>query len=483
MQRYNKCEQLLFHQIKKSLPNGFIIFAISFRTYIMKIIIAGAGEVGFHLAKLLSYESLDITLIDTERDRLNYAEGHLDIKTLRGNASSLAVLKDSDTAHSDLFIAVTASESVNIIICALAKQLGAKRTIARISNIEYTNTDHSISFQDIGVDELISPEELAADEIQQLLDQSAFTNSYEFEEGALTMIGTQLGANVPFVGKTVKEAASVFSDVHFMPIAVQRKGTQFTLIPRGDTLFESGDTVFFITLKEGVEEIQKLTGKINKPIKNVMILGGSKIGINTARELCEKKFRVILLEQNKLKAMEISEELPNLMVIHGDGRSSELLEEESIESMDAFISVTENSETNIMSCLMASSKGVVKTIALVENMDYFHLSQAIGIDTLINKKLLTANTIFRYIRRGEVVDMTTLNNLNVEILEFVVNPDSKVAHYKIKDLDFPRLATIGGVIREGEGVIALGDFTIIPGDRVVVCAMPRAIKRVESLFL
>ena len=449
----------------------------------MKIIIAGAGEVGFHLAKLLSYESLDITLIDVERDRLNYAEGHLDIKTLRGNACSLSVLKESNAAESDLLIAVTASESVNITVCALAKQLGSQRTIARISNIEFTNTDGSISFQEIGVDELISPEELAANEIQQLLDQSAFSNSYEFEEGALTMIGTQLGTNVPFVGKTVKEAASIFPDVHFMPIAVQRKGTQFTLIPRGDTVFEAGDTVFFITLKEGVEEIQKLSGKSNKPIKNVMILGGSKIGINTARELCEKKFRVILLEQNKLKAMEISEELPDLMVIHGDGRSSELLEEESIESMDAFISVTENSETNIMSCLMASSKGVEKTIALVENMDYFHLSQAIGIDTLINKKLLTANTIFRYIRRGEVVDMTTLNNLNAEILEFVVHADSKVANYKIKDLDFPRLATIGGVIREGLGVIALGDYTIMPGDRVVVCAMPRAIKRVESLFL
>ncbi len=461
----------------------FPIFALSFRTYIMKIIIAGAGEVGFHLAKLLSYESLDITLIDTLKDRLNYAEGHLDIKTLRGNASSLAVLKESDTSESDLFIAVTASESVNITICALAKQLGCKRTIARISNTEFTNADQSISFQDIGVDELISPEELAAEEIQQLLDQSAFTNSYEFEEGALTMIGTQLGAEVPFVGKTVKEAASVFPDVHFMPVAVQRKGTQFTLIPRGDTLFEAGDTVFFITLKEGVEEIQKLSGKSNKPIKNVMILGGSKIGVNTARELCEKKFRVILLEQNKIKAMEIWEELPDLTVIHGDGRSSELLEEESIESMDAFISVTENSETNIMSCLMASSKGVEKTIALVENMDYFHLSQAIGIDTLINKKLLTANTIFRYIRRGDVVDMTTLNNLNAEILEFVVHPGSKVANQKIKDLDFPRMASIGGVIRSGEGIIALGDYTIKPGDRVVVCAMPRAIKRVESMFL
>ena len=449
----------------------------------MKIIIAGAGEVGFHLAKLLSYESLDITLIDIDRERLNYAEGHLDIKTLRGNATSLSLLKESNIEQSDLFIAVTAAEAVNITICALAKQLGSKKTIARISNTEFINNSEKISFSEIGVDELISPEDLAASEIQQLLDQSAFSNSYEFEEGALTMIGTKLGADVPFVGKTVKEAASVFADVHFMPIAIQRKGTQYTMIPRGDTLFEEGDTVFFITLKEGVEEIQKLSGKSNKPMKNVMILGGSKIGINTARELCEKKFRVILLEQNKVKAMEISETMPDVMVIHGDGRSSELLDEEAIESMDAFISVTENSETNIMSCLMASSKGVKKTIALVENMDYFHLSQAIGIDTLINKKLLTANTIFRYIRRGEVVDMTTLNNLNAEILEFIVKPDSKVANYKIKDLDFPRRATIGGVIKEGEGVIALGDYRIMPGDRVVVCAMPRAIKRVESLFL
>jgi trk system potassium uptake protein TrkA len=175
--------------------------------------------------------------------------------------------------------------------------------------------------------------------------------------------------------------------------------------------------------------------------------------------------------------------LPNALVINADGRSAELLEEEDLSSMDAFISVTENSETNIMACLMAHTKKVKKTIALVENMDYFQLSHSIGIDTLINKKLLTANTIFRYIRRGEVVDMTTLNNLNAEILEFVVNENSKVTNYKIKDLDFPRTAIIGGVIKEGKGIIALGDYTICAGDRIVVCCLPRSIKRIESLFL
>ena len=449
----------------------------------MKIVIAGGGEVGFHLAKLLSFESLDITLIDTEKERLNYAESHLDIKAIKGDALSLSLMQEAQVASSDLFIAVTSEEATNITICAIAKQLGCKRTIARISNFEFIKAKDTISFQEIGVDELISPEELAADEIQQLLDQSAFTNSYEFEEGALTLIGTRLDEHVPFVGKSVKEAASIFPDVHFMPIAIQRMGTQTTIIPRGDTCFETGDTVFFITLKEGVEELYKLTGKKKTEIKNVMILGGGKIGFNTARELCTKKFNVTVVEKNKKKAFEIADLLPNALVIHGDGRNVELLDEEELSSMDAFISVTENSETNIMSCLMAKTKNVKKTIALVENMDYFQLSHSIGIDTLINKKLLTANTIFRYIRRGEVVDLTTLNSLNAEILEFIVKPESKVNGMLIKDIDFPRSATIGGVIKEGQGIIALGDYKINAGDRVVVCSLPRALSKVESLFL
>jgi trk system potassium uptake protein TrkA len=449
----------------------------------MKIIIAGGGEVGFHLAKLLSFESLDIILIDTDKDRLNYAESHLDIKAIKGDALSLSLMKEAQVASADLFIAVTAEQATNITICALAKQMGCKRTIARISNFEFTKSKETISFQEIGVDELISPEELAVNEIQQLLDQSAFSNSYEFEEGALTLIGTRLEEYVPFVGKSVKEAASIFPDVHFMPIAIQRKGTQTTIIPRGDTCFETGDTVFFITIKEGVEELYKLTGKKKTAIKNIMILGGGRIGYNTARELCDKKFKVTIVEKNKKKAFEIADLLPNALVINGDGRNIDLLDEEELSSMDAFISVTGNSETNIMSCLMAKTKNVNKTIALVENMDYFQLSYSIGIDTLINKKLLTANTIFRYIRKGDVVDMRTLNNLNVEILEFVVNAKSEVANYKIKDVDFPRTAIIGGVIKESVGIIALGDYTILPGDRIVVCCLPRSISRIERLFL
>jgi len=449
----------------------------------MKIIIAGAGEVGFHLAKLLSYESQDITLIDNNRENLIYADTHLDIRTIKGDATSIAILKDAQVKNVDLFIGVTSSEATNITVCVLAKQLGAKRTIARISNTEFLENKKEIGFVKFGIDELISPESLAAKEISQHLNQSAFSDSYEFENGALIMIGLTLSRTAIFVGKTVKEAAKIFPKLHFVPIAIQRFGTQYTLIPRGDTQFKEGDQVYFITVSSGVEELYKLTGKVKQTIKNVMILGGSKIGKKTARDLCRNNFNVKLIESDREKAFELADELPDTLVINSDGRNVELLEEENIHEMDAFISVTGNSETNIMSCLVAKSKGVKKTIALVENMDYFHLSHSIGIDTLINKKLLAANNIFRYIRKGEVVAMTKLNNMNAELLEFIVNPSSQVCDKKIKNLDFPRSAIIGGIVRDGEGLIALGDFVIRASDRIVVCCLSRSIKKVEKLFL
>lgn len=448
----------------------------------MKIIIAGAGEVGFHLAKLLSYESQEITLIDTDKESLAYADTHLDIKVIKGDATSIAILKEAKVNNSDLFIAVTASETTNITICVLAKQLGSKRTIARISNTEFINYKDEVGFTKFGIDELISPESLAASEIETSLKQSSFNDTYEFEDGALTMVGLTLSSSASFVGKTVKEAAKIFPEIHFIPIAIQRFGTQYTIIPRGSTEFKRGDNVVFITSEGGGEELCKLTGKSNREIKNVMILGGSQIGYKSARDLSEKGFNVKLLEENKERAFDIADDLPNVLVIQSDGRNVDLLDEENISDMDAFIAVAGNSETNIMSCLVAKSKGVKKTIALVENMDYFELSHSIGIETLINKKLLAANNIFRYVRKGEVVAMTKLSNMNAELLEFEVKSTSRICNKFIKDLDFPRSAIIGGVVRNGLGVIALGDFKICEGDRVVVCSLLQSIKGVEKLF-
>ncbi|RMZ50616.1 Trk system potassium transporter TrkA [Flavobacteriaceae bacterium PRS1] len=448
----------------------------------MKIIIAGAGEVGFHLAKLLSYESQEITLIDTNKESLNYANNRLDIRVIKGDSTSISNLKEARVHISDLVIAVTSSETANITTCVLAKQLGAKKTIARISNTEFIDHKEELGFIKFGIDELISPESLAATEIELLLNQSAFDDTYEFENGALTMLGLNLSRTALFVGKSVKDAAKLIPEIHFVPIAIQRYGTQYTIIPRGDTVFKEGDHVVFITSKGGDEELCKLTGKIKTQIKDVMILGGGRIGSKAAKNLTRSKFDIKIIEKNKDRAFELADELPNTLVIRGDGRNVELLDEENISDMDAFISVTGNSETNIMSCLVAKSKGVRKTIALVENMDYFEISHSIGIDTLINKKLLAANNIFRYIRKGEVVAMTKLNNMNVELLEFVVKPTSKICNKIIRELDFPRSATIGGVIRNQEGLIALGGFKIEAGDRVVVCSLPRALKKVEALF-
>ncbi|UKM66265.1 Trk system potassium transporter TrkA [Flavobacteriaceae bacterium GSB9] len=448
----------------------------------MKIIIAGAGEVGFHLAKLLSYESQEITLIDTDKECLAYADTHLDIKVIRGDATSIAILKDARVESSDLFIAVTSSETTNITACVLAKQLGSKKTIARISNTEFIRHKDEVGFTEFGIDELISPESLAASEIELSLKQSSFNDTYEFENGALTMVGLTLSKSASFVGKTVKEAARIFPEIHFVPIAIQRFGTQYTIIPRGDTQFKRGDNVVFITTEGGGEELCRLTGKSNTEIKNVMILGGSQIGFKTARDLSSKGFNVKLFEANRERAFDIADELPNVLVINSDGKNVDVLEEENITEMDAFIAVGANSETNIMSCLVAKSKEVKKTVALVENMDYFELSHSVGIETLINKKLLAANTIFRYIRKGEVVAMTKLNNMNAELLEFEVKSTSAICNKYIKNIDFPRSAIIGGVVRNGEGIIALGGFKIREGDRVVVCSLLQSIKGVERLF-
>lgn len=453
----------------------------------MKIIIAGAGEVGFHLAKLFSYESHAITLLDIDEDRLEYANKHLDIKTLIGDATLPSSLKEADVVHSDMVIAVTSNQSINISVCVFAKQMGAGRTVARVSNQELLDfhqleSDKVIDMKALGIDEMISPEALAAKEVEMLLNQSAFTDTFKFDDGALTMMGLTLRSKAPFIGNTVEEAADIFPGLHFVPIALQRYGTQLTIIPRGDTIFKRGDRVYFITDSEGVEELYKLTGAEKRSIKKVMILGGSNIGRTLAKKLCKKNFSVKMIEKDHKKATHLANILPDALVINADGRNVEILKEENISKMDAFIAVTEDSETNIITCLVANSKGVRKTIALVENMDYFQLSHSIGIHSLVNKKLLAANSIFRYLRKGDVIAMTKLNNINAELLEFVVKANSKVTNSKIVDIDFPRTAVVGGVIRDGKGIIALGDFKIREGDRIVVCTLPKSIKSVENLF-
>ena len=445
----------------------------------MNIIIAGSGEVGSHLAKLLSHESQEITLIDSNKENLSFPNSHLDIKVIHGDCSSISILREAEVSSADLFIAVTELQSINLTSCFLAKQLGAKKTIARISNTELIEKN-GVDISLLGIEELISPEALASDEIKLVISQSVFNDAFEFEDGALLTLGLKVQDSAPLIGKSVIEAASILPEMHFFPIAIKRENE--TIIPRGDTIFQVGDRIIFMTTAGGDEELLKLSGKNKREIKNIMILGGGRIGRKVAKDLSENNLNVKLVESNKDKAQVLADELADCLVILGDGTNVELLEDEDLDQMDAFISVTGDSETNIMSCLMAKSKGIYKTIALVENIDYYNLSQISGIDTLINKKLLTANTISKYVRRGKVVAISKLTNMNAELLEFIVRKDSKICDKKIKDLSFPRSAIISGVIRDGKGHIVLGDFKLLENDRVVVCFLIDSIKKVEKFF-
>jgi len=449
----------------------------------MKIVIAGAGEVGLHLSKMLSYESHDITLVDNNEIKLKDGENYLDIKVINGDSSSPSVLNKANVSNSDLVIGVTASESINFFTCILSKKLGAKRTIARLTNTEFIDNDNKFDFFSLGIDEVISPENLTAEEIKLLINDSGFTNSHDFENGALKMIAAKIQNDAPFVGKTVMEAASVFPGIKFMPIAIQRSGSQKAIIPRGDTVFQNNDHVYFITCHDGIDELYNLMGTKKDKIEKIMIMGAGRVGYKVAKDLSDGGLSVKLVEIDNIKAENIANSLPKVLVLNIDGTRVDLLSEESLENMDAFIATTGDSQKNIMSCLMAKSKNIGRTIAIVDNTDYFELSESIGVDTLINKKLLAANQIFRFIRKGNILELNKLNNMNAEVLEFLISKESKVKGKKIKNLDFPRSAIIGGVIREGIGKIALGDFIIKKGDRVLVCSLYNAISKVEKLFL
>jgi trk system potassium uptake protein TrkA len=447
----------------------------------MKIIIAGAGDVGFHLAKLLSYESQDTYIIDFDGEKLEYLNSHLDVITKKGDATSIKLLKEIGIDSADLLIAVTDSQNTNFTISVIGKSLGAKKTIARIDNPEFLN-DCEVDFKKFGLDFMISPQELAANEIKMLLNQSSFNDTVEFENGLFNVMGTTLSYKSPLVNLTVKEAKKKFANVDFITIAIKRENVSQTIIPRGDTTYQLDDQVYFSVPNYSMKDLYPIIGEKQFNIKNVIILGGSSIGEKTARNLCEDNFKVKLIEKNKERAEILAETLTNTLVINGDGRDLELLEEENIRETDAFIAVTGNSETNIMSCLVAKSKGVKKTIALVENMDYIDISQTIGIQSLINKKLIAASNIFKHIRKGGVLELANLHNIDAEVFEFEVQPNAKVTKKPIKDLRVPREALFGGIIRDGKALMSYGDIQIQSGDKVIVFCLPEAITAVEGLF-
>lgn len=445
----------------------------------MRVIIAGAGEVGFHLAKLLTIEGHDITVIDKDPDQLKHISNQLDLEVVSGSSTSISTLTHANVQKADLVIGVTNSEDVNLTTCIIAKHLNAKKTVARISNVEFLMSKEKVDLCAIGIDELISPASLAAREIKRLCKESALTDFIDFDRGKLSLVGIRVEPDSKVAGRTIEETAHLNENRDFIPVAILRNNE--TLIPNKTTRFQVNDHAYFTANSAGLTTVLEVFKKERLEIKNLMILGGSSVGYHAAQAL-SRKYRVKIVEPDKERCMWLAERLPDTLVINADGRNVDALEQENLSEMDAFIAVTGNSETNIITSLVAKNHGVEKTIALVENIDYIHLSQSIGVDTLINKKLIAANFIFRYIRKGEVLSLTSLHGADVEVLEFEVPANSKMVGKKLFELSFPKSSIVGGVIRNESGFIPDGNFEFKERDHVVILSKMECIHKVESFF-
>ena len=445
----------------------------------MRIIIAGAGDVGSHLAKMLTNENHDIVLIDTNEEKLRNIGSMYDLLTIHGSGSSISVLNDSNIKKADLFIAVTESEEVNITSAILGKKLGAAKTIVRIDNQEYLYPGNKEIFTGLGVDYMIYPEMIAANEVVSLLSQTGTSDIVEFSGGKLFMYVIRLDEDAPIINKTLRDLTEMGMADDYRAVAITRDS--HTLIPRGDEKFMLNDHVYVVTGKAGIEDLMKYSGKERFDIHNIMILGGSRIGKRAAKQL-GKQHNVKLIELNREKAYQLSNFLSNVLVINGDGSNVDLLMKEGLAQMDAFIAVTGNSETNVISCMLARNIGVKKTIAEVENIDYIKLADSMGIDTIINKKLITASRIFRFTMSSQISSIRCLTGTEAEVMEFNVKPGSRITEAELKEIQFPEDAIIGGVIRGKSSFIARGNTLIKPNDKVVVFALPSAIPKMEKYF-
>ena len=451
----------------------------------MKIVIAGAGEVGSHLAKMLSVEANDITVIDSRQERLDALSASTDVITVVGNPSAIDVLQDAGVANADLFIAVYPSDSqdVNIVSAMLAKKLGSKKATARIDNEEYLSYENKYLFTEMGIDLMFYPEKIAAGEIIDLLKRTATTDSMDFARGKLQIAVFKLEESSALLGMTMAEFSAVANNQgHSFRVVAIARGND-TIIPRFDTKFKYHDLVFIISKRDGMEMLMKYIGKKDIEIKNVMILGGSPIGENVARNISKQMETVKLIEMNKEKCLELSEKLPdNVIVVNGDGRNSDMLIEESIKDFDAFVAVTNSSETNILACVAAKRLGITRTIAEVENIEYIRLAESMGVDAIINKKLITAGRIYKFTLSNKVRFIKYMSGTNAEVLEYIVAPETAITKHMLKDMNFPKNAIIGGIIRGNEAIIAVGDTQIQAYDRVAVFALPEAVKEVDKFF-
>ncbi len=444
----------------------------------MKIVIAGAGNVGIHLAKLLAGENQDIVLIDESPEKLARLDSSFDLLTIQESPVSLHGLKEAGAGSADLFVAVTTDESRNIIAAQLAHYLGAKKTVARINNYEYLQPKNMEYFNSIGLDSLIYPELLAAKDIVDGMKLSWIRQWWEFAGGALVMMGIKLRENAQILNKPLSELGK---ELPYHIVAILREGV--TIIPSGNDTMRAGDLVYFMTMKKHIPHIRRIAGKEELPdVRDVIIMGGSRIAVRTA-QLMPDYMNLKIIESDLDRCNKLTELVDDkVMIINGDGRDPSLLMSEGIQHTEAFVALTDNSETNILACLAAKRFGVTKTIAEVENIDYINMAEKLDIGTVINKKKIAASHIYQMMLDADVTNVKCLTFANADVAEFNVIEGAKITRSQVKDISLPRGVTIGGLIRNREALIVTGNTQILPGDHVVVFCLEGMIKTIEKYF-
>ena len=443
----------------------------------MKILIAGAGEVGTHLAKLLTREEQDITLLDVDPSKLETIGANYNLMTWVGSALSFDTLKDAGIANTDLFIAVLPTETDNVLACQIASSLGAKKTVARIDNYEFMAPGNRDFFTRSGVKTLIYPEYLAALEVITALERPWVRHWFEIHDGQLILVGVKLRDNAPIVGLQIKEFAMAQRNFHVSAI----KRRHETIIPRGDDRILDGDILYFTTTRDHVDELIDLCGKRNYDVKNVLVMGGSRVAIRLAN-LAGDRYRIKIIESNRERCELLAERCPKARIVYGDARDIETLRDEDISDMEAFVALSDSSETNILACLTAKEFGVPKTVAEVENIQFIAEAENLNISTIVNKKLLSSSAIFQMLLDVDSTTSKCLAMTDAEVAEIEVKPRSKVTRAQVKDLKLSRDMTIAGLIRNGRGQLVTGMTTIEAGDSVVVFCLSGALHKVERLF-
>jgi trk system potassium uptake protein len=447
----------------------------------MKILVIGAGEVGFHLARQLSTEGQDVVVIELDPDRAAEVAEQLDVLTVTGNGASLGVLQRAGIAGADLLLAVASKDEVNLLSCLAASRLGVRFRVARISSPEYDAHGSVLSREQLGIDLMINPERECAWETFQLLNSEAATELVGFAEGRVQLVGLRVKPGAQVAGKTLIELDREMPGRRWITVAIARDGR--TEIPGGQSRIEAGDQIFLLAPSAEMPNIPTMAGYAPFKLRRVMIAGGSAEAVYLAEHLAEHGVECTILDRDRGRCVELAERLPRALVLHGDATDLTLLEMEGVEGIDGFVAFTGHDETNILASLVAKSLGARKVISLIDKMEFLPLVSKVGVDAAVSPRMSTVNAILRYVRRGNVLAVASMKGIAAEAIEMDISPTARIVGRPLQEVDFPRDALLGAIIRDGEVITPRGGDVVLAGDRVVLFTLPAAIPELERLFV